>query len=117
MVDEQKAQSEKDSMKRQGEADAAAYEKEKSSQAELSVAENKVKIAEQSVKEAKLEREAESEKQKSYTPEYFKDKELDVTLAAVKAINPTLKTIVTSGDGEGLGAIVGLRELLASLDQ
>lgn len=115
IVDEQKAQSEREMIQRQAEADAAAYEKQKEAEALLAVSEANVKIAEQELEIAKLEKEAELEKQQSYTEEYFKDKELDVQMAAVEAINPTVKTIITSGDGEGFGALVGIKEILNSI--
>ena len=111
IVDQQKAQSEKDLLARQAEADAAAYEKEREAEAQLSVAESKIKIAEAEVEVARLQKEAELEKQKSYTDEYFRDKQLDVQKAAVEAINPSIKTIITSGDGEGYEAIYGLKEI------
>lgn len=116
IVDQQKAQSEKELIQRQTEADAAAYEKTRAAEADLAAQEAKLKIAELQVEQAKLEREAELEKQKAYTQSYFKDKELDVQLAAVKAINPSIQTIVTSGDGEGYSAIVGLDKILDTLN-
>lgn len=115
IVDQQKAQSEKELLQRQAEADAAAYEKTRAAEADLAAQEAKLKIAELQVEQAKLEREAELEKQKAYTNSYFKDKELDVQLAAVQAINPSIQTIVTSGDGEGYSAIVGLDKILDTL--
>ena len=116
IVDQQKAQSEKELLQRQAEADAAAYEITKAAEAKLSAQEAEVKIAELKVEQARLEKEAELEKQKAYTDTYFKDKELDVQLAAVKAINPSLQTIITSGEGEGYSAIVGLDKILDSLN-
>ena len=116
IVDQQKAQSEREMIQRQAEADAAAYEKKKEAEALLAVSEANVKIAEQELEIAKLMKEAELEKQKSYTDSYFKDKELDVQLAAVKAINPTVKTIITSEDGEGFGALLGLKEILNTVN-
>lgn len=115
VVDQQKAQSEKELLQRQAEADAAAYEKESEAKAQLSVAEAQIKIAEAEVEVARLEKEAELEKQKSYTDEYFRDKELDVQKAAVEAINPTVKTIITSGDGNGYEGILGIKEVLDSI--
>ena len=64
------------------------------------------------IKEKRSALTAELEKQKSYTSAYFRDRELDVEMAAVKALNPSLETIVTSGDAEGYGAIVGLDRIL-----
>lgn len=116
IVDEQKAQSEKELLQKQAEADAAAYEITKAAEAQLKAQEAEVAIAELKVKQAQLEKEAELEKQKSYTDEYFKDKELDVQMAAVKAINPTVKTIITSGDGEGYAGLVGIKEVLDSVE-
>lgn len=115
IVDEQKAQSEKEKLQRQAEADAAAYEITKAAEAQVTAQEAEVKIAELKVEQAKLEKEAELEKQKSYTEEYFRDKELDVKADAVKAINPSIKTIVTSSDGEGFEAILGLKEVLGAV--
>lgn len=115
VVDQQKAQSEKELLQRQAEADAAAYEKEREAKAQLSVAEAQIKIAEAEVEVARLEKEAELEKQKGYTDEYFRDKELDVQKAAVEAINPTVKTIITSGDGNGYEGILGIKEVLNSI--
>ena len=116
MVDEQKAQSEKDLISRQAKADAAAYEKKAAAEAELAAQEAKVKTAELQVEQAKLEREAELEKQKAFTSAYFRDKELDVEMAAVKAINPSVETIITSGEGEGYSALVGLSRVLNTVD-
>lgn len=116
IVDAQKAQSEKELLMRQTEADAAAYEIEKAAEAQVKAQEAEVKIAEMKVEQAKLEKEAELEKQKSYTDEYFKDKQLDVQKAAMEAINPSIKTIVTSGDGEGFEAILGLKEVLGAVE-
>jgi regulator of protease activity HflC (stomatin/prohibitin superfamily) len=116
VVDAQSAESEKDLIARQTEADAAAYEKTAASEAALTVAENNVKIAEQEVKVAELEKEAELEKQKAYTEEYFRNKELEVQQAAAEAINSSLSTIVTDGDGGGYGALVGLQKVLDALD-
>lgn len=116
IVDEQKAQSEKETIQRQAEADAAAYEKKKEAEAQLTVAEANVKIAQQELEIAKLEKEADLERQKSLTDEYFKDKELDVQKAAVEAINSKLQTIVTNGDGDGYSAIVGIDKVLNSIN-
>ena len=112
IVDQQKAQSEKELLQRQAEADAAAYEKTKEAEARLAVSEADVKIAQQELEIAKLKKEAELEKQKSYTEEYFKDKELEVQKAAVQAINPTVKTIITSSDGDGYAGLIGIKEIL-----
>jgi len=116
IVDQQRAESEKELVRRQNEADAAAYEKQKAAEAELTVAENKVKVAEANVAVAKLEKEAELEKQKSYTSEYFRDKELDVQRAAVEAINPSVKTIITDGSGEGYAGLIGIKEIFDNID-
>ena len=115
IVDEQKAESEKELLKRQNEADAAAYEKQKAAEAQLAVAEANVKIAEQQVVQAQLEKEAELERQKSFTEEYFRDKELDVQMEAVKAINSSVKTIITDGSGSGYSALIGIKEFLDSV--
>lgn len=112
IVDAQKAQSEKELLQRQTEADANAYEIQRAAEANLAAQEAELKIAESKVKQAKLEKEAELEKQKSYTDEYFRDKELDVQKEAVKAINGSVKTIITSGDGEGYSALVGIKEVI-----
>lgn len=116
IVDQQKAQSEKELLQRQTEADAAAYEKTRAAEADLAAQEAKLEIARLQVEQAKLEREAELEKQKVFTEEYFRDRELDVQIAAAKAINPTLQTIITSGEGEGYAAIVGLDKILDTLN-
>jgi chemotaxis response regulator CheB len=117
VVDAQSAESEKDLIARQTEADAAAYEKTAASEAELAVAENNVKIAEQKVKVAELEKEAELESQKAYTDEYFRNKELDVQQAAAEAINSSVSTIITDSDGSGYGGLVGLQKVLEALDE
>lgn len=105
IVDQQKAQSEKELLERQAKADAAAYEKKISAEAELAAAQLELE-------QARLEKEAELERQKAYTDAYFRDKELDNELAAAKAINPNVETIITSGDGEGFGALIGLDRIL-----
>lgn len=115
IVDQQKAQSEKELLQRQAQADAAAYEKKAAAEAELAAQEAKLKTAELQVEQARLEKEAELERQKAFTEEYFMDKEMDVMIEAAKAINPTLETIVTSGEGEGYGAIVGLDKVLEAM--
>lgn len=116
IVDQQKAQSEKDLLAKQAAADAAAYERERAAEAQLAVAEAQIKIAEAEVEVARLEKQAELEKQAGYTDEYFRDKELDVQRAAVEAINPTIQTIITSGDGGGYGALVGIDRVLSALE-
>ena len=115
VVDQQKAQSEKEKLERQAKADAAAYEKKAAAEAELAAQEAKVKTAELQVEQARLEKEAELQKQKAYTNEYFRDKELDIEMAAVKAINPSVETIITSGGAEGYGALIGLDRILNSI--
>ena len=117
IVDQQKAESEKELVRRQSEADAKAYEKQKAAEADLLVAENNVKVAEADVEMARLQKEAELEKQKSYTEEYFRDKELDVQLEAVKAINPSIETIITDGSGNGYAGLVGIQKILESLGE
>ena len=117
IVDQQKAESEKELVRRQSEADAKAYEKQKAAEADLIVAENNVKVAEADVEIARLQKEAELEKQKSYTEEYFRDKELDVQLEAVKAINPSIETIITDGSGNGYAGLVGIQKILESLGE
>lgn len=109
MVDEQKAQSEKELLQRQAKADAAAYEKTAAAEAALAAAQLELE-------QAKLEKEAELERQKSYTPEYFRDKQLDNERAAVEAINPSIETIITSGDATGFGGLVGLDRILNNLN-
>ena len=116
IVDEQKAQSEKELLQRQADADAAAYEKTRAAEADLAAQEAKLKIAELQVEEARLKKEAELEAQKAMTETYFRDKELDVQREAAKAINSSLQTIVTSGDGEGYGALFGLDKILDSMN-
>lgn len=116
VVDQQKAQSEKELLQRQTEADAAAYEVTKQAQAQLDAQKAQVEIAKLKVEEARLEKEAALESQKTYTDEYFRDRELDIREAAVRAINGSLKTIVTSPDGEGYSAIYGLKEVLESIN-
>lgn len=116
VVDEQKANSEKELLQRQAKADAAAYEKKAAAEAELAAQEAKVKTAELKVEQARLEKEAELEKQKAYTAAYFRDKELDVEAAAVKAINPSVETIITSGNGEGYSALLGLDRILGTMN-
>lgn len=115
IVDEQKAQSEKELLQRQADADAAAYEKTRAAEAELEAQEAKLKIAEMKVEEARLDKEAKLEAQDAMTETYFRDKELDVQMEAAKAINASLTTIVTSGDGEGYGALFGLDKILNSM--
>lgn len=116
IVDAQKAQSEKEMLQRQTEADAAAYEIAKQAQAQLEAQQAQVKIAELQVEEAKLKKEAELESQKTFTEEYFRNRELDIQEAAATAINSSVKTIITSGEGEGYGALFGIKEVLNSID-
>lgn len=126
-ISQQKAESEKELLQRQAEADAAAYEITKEAEArktaqeteaatKIAAAEAEVKVAELGVKKAQLEKEAELEKQKSYTKEYFEDKRLDIQGEAMNSINSSVKTIITSGEGEGYSALLGLKEVLEGLD-
>ena len=115
IVDEQKAQSEKELLQKQAAADAAAYQKTRAAEADLAAQEAKLKIAELQVEEARLKKEAELESQKTMTETYFRDKELDVQMEAAKAINGSLQTIITSGEGEGYSALVGLDKILNSV--
>lgn len=108
IVDQQKAESEKELLQRQAKADAAAYEMKAKAEAELAA-------AQMELEQAKLVKEAELEKQKAYTEAYFRDKALDVEMAAVEAINPSVETIITSGNGEGYGALVGLDKILKAM--
>lgn len=114
-VDQQKAQSEKELLERKTAADAAAYEKKAAADAELAAQEARLKTAELQVKQAQLEKEAEIERQKAFTEEYFRDKELDIEREAVQAINSKLQTIVTSGEGEGYSALIGLDRILETV--
>ncbi|MBE6724925.1 MAG: hypothetical protein E7576_06985 [Ruminococcaceae bacterium] len=132
IVDAQKAQSEKELLQRQTEADAAAYEVAKEAQAQIDAQKakaevaqikrdeaeaeqkSKVEIARMQVEEAELKKKAELENQQTLTDSYFRDRELDIQEAAVKAINGSVKTIITSGDGEGYGGLFGIKEILAS---
>lgn len=109
LVDKQKAESEKELIKMQKSTDAEAYKLQ-------TMAEAKKKAAVADLESAKLEKEAKLERQKAYTEQYFKDKELDVQKAAVEKINPSVKTIVTDGSGSGLGALPGIKEILNSLE-
>ena len=103
-------------IKEESQGSAAAYEITKAAEARVAAQEAEVEIAKMKVEQAKLEKEAELEKQKSYTDEYFRDKELDVQKAAVQSINSTVKTIITSEDGEGFGALLGLKEILNTIN-
>lgn len=116
IVDQQKAQSEKELLQRQTEADAAAYEKTRAAEAELAAQEAKLKTAELQVEQAKLEKEAELERQMAFTEEYFREKELEVQREAALAINPSIQTIITSGEGEGYSALIGLDKILSAMN-
>lgn len=133
VVDQQKAQSEKNTILRQAEADAKAYEVEKQAKAQIEAQKSEaevarikreekeaeqrtqVEIARMKVEEAQLKKEAELESQKTLTEEYFRDRELDVQEKAVSAINGSVKTIITSGDGEGYSALIGIKEIVDSI--
>lgn len=134
VVDQQKAQSEKEMLQRQTKADAEAYEIAKQAQAQIeaqkaqaevarikreeaeAAQKSQVEIARMKVEEAELKKEAELESQKTLTEAYFKDRELDIQQSAVKAVNGSLKTIVTTPGGEGFSAIYGLKEVLESME-
>ena len=115
IVDQQKAQSEKELLQHQTEADAAAYEVTKQAQAKLEAQEAEVEIARLKVQEAELEKQAELESQATYTEAYFRNRELDIQETAAKAINNSVRTIVTSGEGEGYSGMVGLKEVLKEM--
>lgn len=134
IVDAQKAQSEKEMLQRQTQADAEAYEIAKQAQAQIdaqkaqaevarikreeaeAAQKSQVEIARMKVEEAQLKKDAELESQKTLTEAYFKDRELDIQESAVKAVNGSLKTIVTTPGGEGYSAIYGLKEVLESME-
>ena len=117
IVDAQKAQSEKELLQRQTEADAKAYEVTKEAEARLAAQQAEVDIAKLEVEQARLEKEAELEAQQALTEDYFRDKELDIQMEAVKAINGSVRTIITSGDGEGFSGLVGIKEILDGIKQ
>ena len=117
IVDAQKAQSEKELLQRQTEADAKAYEVTKEAEARLTAQQAEVDIAKLEVEQARLEKEAELEAQQALTEDYFRDKELDIQMEAVKAINGSVRTIITSGDGEGFSGLVGIKEILDGIKQ
>lgn len=115
IVDEQRAQSEKELIQRQTEADAAAYEIAKAAEAELSAQEARVQTAELQVEQARLEKEAELERQKAFSDAYFRDKELDNERAAVQALNGSVQTIIVDGDAESYSALFGLDRILGAM--
>lgn len=104
----QKATSEKELIQKQVSADAKAYELEVEAEA-------KRKAAELNLETAKLEKQAELEKQKSYTSEYFKDKQLDIEKEAIKSVNENLQIIVDDGSGSGLGQIPIINKYLEGI--
>lgn len=115
IVDEQKAQSEKDLLQKKAAADAAAYQKTRAAEAELEAQKAQLEIAKMQVEEARLHKEAILEEQGTMTETYFRNKELEIQMEAAKAINGSLETIVTSGDGEGYGALFGLDKVLDNM--
>ena len=115
IVDEQKAQSEKDLLQKKAAADAAAYQKTRAAEAELEAQKAQLEIAKMQVEEARLHKEAVLEEQGTMTETYFRNKELEIQMEAAKAINGSLETIVTSGDGEGYGALFGLDKVLDNM--
>lgn len=115
IVDEQKAQSEKDLLQKKAAADAAAYQKTRAAEAELEAQKAQLEIAKMQVEEARLHKEAVLEEQGTMTETYFRNKELEIQMEAAKAINGSLETIVTSGDGEGYGALFGLDKVLNNM--
>ncbi len=46
-----------------------------------------------------------------------RQQELDVQAEAVKAINSSVKTIITSGDGEGYSGLIGIKEILENVGE
>jgi len=112
VVDEQQANSEKALIERQMSADANAYELEKNANAKVVVAEANMREAEIDLEIAKLAKESELEKQKSYTEAYFKNIELANKALAMKSINSNLQIVVTDGSGSGYGSIFGLNEVM-----
>ena len=115
IVDEQRAQSEKELIQRQTEADAAAYEISKAAEAELAAQEARVQTAELQVEQARLEKEAELERQMAFTDSYFRDKELDNERAAVQALNGSVQTIIVDGNANSYGALFGLDRILGAM--
>lgn len=126
-IAQQKAESEKELVRRQTEADAAAYEITKQAEAKktaqeteaatkIAAAKAEAEVASIGVEKAKMEKEAELEKQKIYTDEYFENKRLDIQKEAMNHINSSVQTIITSGEGEGYSALLGLKEVLERLE-
>lgn len=109
IVDQQKAESEKELIKRQFDADAKAYEVTRAAEA-------KELAAKALLQAAKLEKEAELEKQKAYTEDYFRDKSLEVYREAAAKINPTVKTIITDSQGSGFEGLFGIKEILKTME-
>ena len=116
VVDEQKANSEKDVLKRESEADATSYETQKAADAAAyklqKDADARKLAATANLDSARLEKSAELEKQQAYTTQYLDNKKLDVLQSAVEKLNPELKIVVTDSSGSGLNAIPGMQMIL-----
>lgn len=126
-VDKQAADSKIESTRRQTAADNEAYEQEKKAEGKYNaqLKENEIAAlqrerdlaeAQNHLDVAKLNREAELESQKAFTNVYFQDKELDVALAAIQALNGSIQTIITDSDLSGFDSLFSLSRILQMIE-
>lgn len=131
-VARQEAESKQELIKRKAETDAAAYEKERYAKAKALAREQEADAeayairkkaqaqkdaAKDKLEAAKLEKEAELQRQMAFTDKYFADRELDLQTDAVKSINDKLEIIVAPEGGNGIGSIPGTLSILDKINK
>ena len=131
-VAKQEAESKQELIKRKAETDAAAYEKERDAKAKALArkqeadaeayairkkAQAQKDAAKDKLEAAKLEKEAELQRQMAFTDKYFADRELDLQTDAVKSINDKLEIIVAPEGGNGIGSIPGTLSILDKINK
>jgi len=131
-VAKQEAESKQELIKRKAETDAAAYEKERDAKAKALAREQEADAeayairkkaqaqkdaAKDKLEAAKLEKEAELQRQMAFTDKYFADRELDLQTDAVKSINDKLEIIVAPEGGNGIGSIPGTLSILDKINK
>ncbi len=117
VVDEQRANSEKEKVQRQAKADAKAYEIERAAAARVVAAESEKQEAAIALETAKINKQAELEKQKAFTSAYFRDRQLDNQALAVETVNDKLQIVVTDSASGAIDSVVGFKNILGSLEQ
>ena len=109
-IDKQAADAQKNLVTKQKEADGNAYQVEVAAKAKLTAAQADLDAA-------KLNKQAELEKQQTFTPMYLANKKLDIQQAVAEKITAATKIIVTDSKGSGLEALPGIKAIIDEINK